>query len=76
MQDMMIVVSVYDATLALDPEMPSMGHGSPGSIDPTLAAPGRYECSLSFSMADPWETAVAVSEAAVVLGVPVFTTTF
>jgi hypothetical protein len=76
MQDMMIVVSVYDATLALDPEMPSMGHGSPGSVEPALTAPGRYEGSLSFSMAGPWETTVTVTEAAAILGAPVFTTTF
>jgi hypothetical protein len=76
MQDMMTFVSVDDATLALDPEMPSMGHGSPGSIAPTLTAPGRYQGSLSFSMAGPWETTVTVSEAAVVLGALVFTTTF
>jgi hypothetical protein len=76
MQDMMTFVPVNDATLALDPEMPSMGHGSPGSISPILTAPGRYEGSLSFSMAGPWETTVTVTEAAAVLGAPVFTTTF
>ena len=76
MQDMMTFVPVNDATLALDPEMPSMGHGSPGSVPPILTAPGRYEGSLSFSMAGPWETTVTVTEAAAVLGAPVFTTTF
>ena len=76
MQDTMTFVSVDDATLALDPEMPSMGHGSPDSSSPTLTSPGRYQGSLSFSMAGPWETTVTVSEAAVVLGAPVFTTTF
>jgi hypothetical protein len=75
MQDMMTFVPVNDATLALDPEMPSMGHGSPGSIDPTLTAPGRYQGSLSFSMTGEWKTTVTVSET-VVLGAPVFTTNF
>lgn len=76
MQDMMTFVPVNDATLALDPEMPSMGHGSPGSVDPALTAPGQYEGSLSFSMAGPWETTVTVSEGGLVLGAPVFATTF
>jgi hypothetical protein len=76
MQDMMTFVSVDDATLALDPEMPSLGHGAPGSIAPTFTSPGRYQGSLSFSMAGPWEITVTVSEAAAFLGAPVFTTTF
>jgi hypothetical protein len=76
MQDMMTFVPVNDATLALDPEMPSMGHGSPGSVPPAFTAPGRYEGSLSFSMTGQWETTVTVSEAWVVLGAPVFTTNF
>jgi hypothetical protein len=76
MQDMMTFVPVNDATLVLDPEMPSMGHGSPDSVDPTLTASGRYEGSLSFSMTGLWETTVTVSEAGVVLGAPVFTTNF
>jgi hypothetical protein len=73
---MMTFVPVNDATLVLDPEMPSMGHGSPDSVDPTLTASGRYEGSLSFSMTGLWETTVTVSEAGVVLGAPVFTTNF
>lgn len=75
-QDMMTFPSVDDATIALDPEMPSMGHGSPGSVDPVLTAPGRYEGQLSFSMAGAWQTTATVSEGGVVLGTPIFATTF
>jgi hypothetical protein len=76
MQDMMIFSPVDDATPVLDPEMPSMGHGSPGSIDPASISAGRYQGSLSFSMAGTWETTVTVNDLGVVLGAPVFTTTF
>jgi hypothetical protein len=62
MQDMMTFVPVDDATIALDPQMPSMGHGSPGSVNPTLTSLGRYEGQLSFSMAGNWQTTISLSK--------------
>ena len=75
-QDMMPFAPVDDATLVLDPEMPSMGHGAPGSVNPTLASSGRYSGQVAFSMAGTWQTTVTVSEAGQTLGTPKFTTTF
>jgi hypothetical protein len=75
-QDMMTFPSVDYAEIALDPEMPLMGHGSPGSVNPTLSAPGRYEGQLSFSMAGEWQTTVIVNRAGVTVGAPAFATTF
>jgi len=75
-QDMMLFAPVDDATLVLDPEMPSMGHGAPGSVNPTLASSGRYGGQVAFPMAGAWETTVTVSEAGQTLGTPKFTTTF
>ena len=37
----MTFTPVNDAAIALDPQMPSMGHGSPGSVNP------RESCSLA-----------------------------
>ena len=62
MQDMMTFVPVDDAAITLDPQMPSMGHGSPGSVNPTLTSLGRHEGQLSFSMAGDWETTISVSK--------------
>jgi hypothetical protein len=76
MEDMMTFVPVTDATMALDPQMTSMGHGSPGSVDPTPTTLGRYEGQLSFSMAGTWETTVTISQDGATLGAPKFTTTF
>jgi len=76
MQDAMTFVAVNDATIVLDPEMPSMGHGSPGSVNPTLASPGLYDGQLSFSMPGDWETTVTLSSGGVTLGAPKFTTSF
>lgn len=78
MDGAMVFTGVDDATLVLDPQMPSMGHGSPGSVNPTITAvSGVYEGQLSFSMAGAWETTLTVS----IPGfsppaTPKFTTTF
>lgn len=76
MQDMMTFAPVDDATLVLDPQMPSMGHGSPGSVNPTLTSAGVYAGQLSFSMAGDWVTTATVSRGGVAVGAPTFATTF
>lgn len=76
MADMFRFEPIDDATLALDPQMPSMGHGSPGSVDPTRVAAGRYEGQLSFSMPGEWEVTVSVERAGVSIGAPTFKLTF
>ena len=74
--DMMTFPPVENAVITLDPQMPSMGHGSPGSVDPVMTSPGVYEGKLSFSMDGPWETTVTFKVGDVVVGAPVFKTTF
>lgn len=68
----MTFAPVSDATLLLDPQMPSMGHGSPGSVDPTLVTAGWYEGELSFSMAGEWVTTISARRAAELIGAPEF----
>lgn len=74
----MTFAPVEDAAFALDPQMPSMGHGSSGSVDPTIVSPGVYQGQLSFSMAGDWVTTVTVSRAGVIIATPspTFATTF
>lgn len=76
MDGAMVFSPVTDASIALDPQMPAMGHGSPGSVSPVHAADGCYDGQLSFSMAGEWQTTVTISRGAVTLGAPVFATTF
>lgn len=76
MADMSSFVPVEDAAPLLDPQMPSMGHGSPGSVNPTHTSSGRYEGQLSFSMPGTWETSVTIASNGVELGTPRFTTKF
>jgi hypothetical protein len=76
MKDMTTFEEVAGATLEIDPQMPSMGHGSPGSVQPTKTTLGRYEAEVSFSMPGTWETTLTVRGAGTTLGTVVFSTTF
>jgi len=76
MQDMTTFAPVSDAALALDPQMPSMGHGSPGTVQPVAGASGRYDAQLSFSMAGEWVTTLTVRRGGMVIGAPTFTLSF
>jgi hypothetical protein len=60
---------VTDASIRVEPWMPSMGHGSTGSVDPAPGpTPGVYAGSLSFSMPGDWETPFVVSRGGIELG--------
>jgi hypothetical protein len=76
MQDMMTFVPIEDAAMRLEPWMPSMAHGSPGSVDPAHTMLGRYAGQLSFSMPGDWETTLTVSRGGATLAAPKFATTF
>ena len=57
-------VPVEGAAVHVEPYMPSMGHGSTGSVDPVpTGTPGTYAGSLFFSMAGDWDTTVTVARA-------------
>lgn len=45
---------VGDLTIVATPEMPSMGHGSSGNVNPTPAGDGLYTGTANFSMAGDW----------------------
>lgn len=55
-QDMMKMtwLPVTDLTITATPEMPSMGHGSSGNVDPVHSADGLYGGTANFSMAGDW----------------------
>ncbi|GGC27863.1 hypothetical protein GCM10011386_19880 [Parapedobacter defluvii] len=40
--------------VTFEPEMPSMGHGSPNNIDPTGNGNGRYRGKANFTMTGDW----------------------
>lgn len=45
---------VTDLTVVGTPEMPSMGHGSAGNVNPAHTASGLYTGTVNFSMAGDW----------------------
>jgi len=43
-----------DFTIVMDPEMISMGHGSPNNISPTLVGNGHYKGVVNYTMTGDW----------------------
>ena len=61
-----------DLTLQITPEMPSMGHGSPGNVNPTPQGNGHYLGTVNFTMAGPWTVTVVARRGEAVLCQVVF----
>ncbi|MCF6237296.1 MAG: FixH family protein [Candidatus Marinimicrobia bacterium] len=51
---MMSFPEAADMVITVDPQMPSMGHGSDGNIDPEYTENGKYEGIVTFSMTGYW----------------------
>ena len=62
-KDMMMMeyVTVDDLAFTVTPEMPSMGHGAAGSINPVRGEDGLYRGSVVFSMAGDWVVHLGVA---------------
>jgi len=61
-----------DLTLEIMPEMPTMGHGSPGNVNPTPQGNGHYLGTVNFTMSGPWTVTVVAKRGQAVLGQVVF----
>lgn len=62
-KDMMMMdfLTVDDLVFTITPEMPSMGHGAAGSVNPTRGEDGLYRGSVVFSMAGDWVVHLGVA---------------
>lgn len=49
------------ATMVIDPEMPSMGHGSPGNVNPVEHPQGWYSGKVNLTMSGEWVINVNVT---------------
>jgi len=67
-QGMMDWPPLDDLTLEITPEMPTMGHGSPGNVNPTSQGNGHYLGSVNFTMPGPWTVTLAARRGEVELG--------
>ena len=59
--NMMSFPEVTDLTIAIDPQMPDMGHGSEGNVHPVYTENGKYEGSVAFSMTGYWTVDFTIS---------------
>jgi copper chaperone NosL len=63
---------VDDLTLHIEPEMPTMGHGSPNNEEPVSVGNGHYLGKVNFTMSGPWTVTTTVSQDETSLGEVVF----
>lgn len=61
-ESMMSFPARTDYTVSIEPEMPSMGHGSPNNVDPTHVADGHYEGQVNFSMTGLWRINLTIMD--------------
>jgi hypothetical protein len=53
-ETMMDYPAVENLTIGLEPEMPSMDHGSPNNVNPVHTASGHYKGQVNFTMTGEW----------------------
>ncbi|MGB0390162.1 MAG: FixH family protein [Salibacteraceae bacterium] len=54
-ETMMSFPAVDGYTMTMEPEMPSMGHGSPNNINPVSTGNGKYDGKVNFTMTGYWK---------------------
>jgi len=57
-----------DLTVTAAPDMPSMGHGSPGNIDPVHVQAGRYDGSVNLTMPGQWRIVLGFARGGAEIG--------
>ncbi len=48
--------------IEIEPEMPTMGHGSPGNVNPTYTSMGHYAGVVNYTMTGLWRVHVTVKD--------------
>lgn len=71
-QSMMSFPAVTDLNLEMTPDMPSMGHGSPGNVNPTHTCSGHYCGKVNFTMTGEWRITLVVKRDTTTQGTAVF----
>jgi len=62
-ESMMSFPPVSDFSIEVEPEMPSMGHGSPNNEDPISIANGLYRGKVNFTMSGYWKLHLKIKDA-------------
>lgn len=58
-------VPVNDYTVLMDPQMPSMGHGSPNNENPVSIGNGHYKGKVNFTMTGMWRINLDIYDGAI-----------
>ncbi len=66
-ETMMSWPAIENYTVEIDPEMPSMGHGSPNNVNPTHSADGHYDGSVNFTMTGLWRINLNIMDGSTVV---------
>jgi hypothetical protein len=61
-QNMMSFPPVEDLTIEIEPEMPSMDHGSPNNVHPIHIHKGHYEGKVNFTMTGWWRIHLTIKK--------------
>lgn len=67
MQDMMMFPPQTGLTIEIEPEMPSMGHGSPNNVHPVETSGGHYKGKVNFTMSGYWKIHVVVKRSGTII---------
>lgn len=54
--------AVTDYTIEINPQMPSMGHGSPNNVHPVHIGNGHYKGSVNFTMTGLWRVNLTIKD--------------
>ncbi|GAB4413913.1 MAG: hypothetical protein OHK0039_21330 [Bacteroidia bacterium] len=73
---MMRFPALEGITVEIEPEMPSMGHGSPNNVHPTHTREGHYAGRVNFTMDGEWLIHVRLFRGGVAIGETDFTIVF
>ncbi|MGB1318840.1 MAG: FixH family protein [Flavobacteriales bacterium] len=74
-ESMMSWPSIENYTVEIDPEMPSMGHGSPNNVNPTHTADGHYDGQVNFTMTGLWRIHLNIMDGSTVVATEYFEVT-
>ncbi|MBS1562606.1 MAG: FixH family protein [Bacteroidetes bacterium] len=66
--DHTVYTSRDDMSISIAPHMPSMGHGSPGNVQPVSTGVGHYSASVNLIMKGAWVIGTTVTKADEPLG--------
>lgn len=64
--------AVTDYSIEIEPEMPSMGHGSPNNINPLHTDNGHYKGKVNFTMTGLWRINVTLKKNGTVINDELF----